>query len=198
MRVKTGLALSNHLHFCWVSIFSSATWKFRGLFPIRGRGGRVLCCGVSELSQTTSQEQGRQRRAASPRALWKKEVRGRGGDVASSVKASDADRKASRREDAVVTPTGPLVPLYAWRPRGGDGTPGPRSRRRRRGGGRSTPPLGSSGLQPASLFSPARETDAPALFLVSLRALSLSLSSLSCAPEVDEGGRVRGEMPRID
>ena len=30
------------------------------------------------------------------------------------------------------------------------------------GGGRSTPPLGSSGLQPASLFSPARETDAPA------------------------------------
>ena len=122
MRVKTGLALSNHLHFCWVSIFSSATWKFRGLFfldPIRGRGGRV-CCGVSELSQTTSQEQGRQRRAASPRALWKKEVRGRGGDVASSVKASDGDRKASAREDAVVTPRASRRdPLYAWRPRGG-------------------------------------------------------------------------------
>ena len=94
---------------------------------------------MSELSQTTSQEQGRQRRAASPRALWKKEVRGRGGDVASSVKASDGDRKASRAEDAVVTPRAsrPLVCLETSR--GETGRLGPA--RDGGGGGEGARPL---------------------------------------------------------
>lgn len=67
-------------------------------------------------------------------------------------------------------------------------------------GGRWTPPLGSTGLQPASLFSPARETDTPALFLVSLRALYLYLSlSRPCLvrpKSTKEGGSE--ELPRID
>lgn len=45
-----------------------------------------------------------------PARTLSEEVRGRGGDVASPVKASDGDDRRFARKDAVVTPRGLLSP----------------------------------------------------------------------------------------
>ena len=164
----------------WIRGREGVLWRVRALTnDIAGTG----TAETSGKSARTLEERGKRSRWR--RCFFRESLRRRPKSFATGGRGRDP-YGASR----------PLVCLETSR--GETGRLGPARDGGGGGGGRSTPPLGSSGLQPASLFSPARETDAPALFLVSLRALSLSLSSLSCAPEVDEGGGVRGEMPRID